>query len=507
MNEISVAMKGICKDFGPVRVLFDVDFSVKKGEVHALLGENGAGKSTLMKILGGYLQPTEGTIELFGEEVQLTDSGRAEDLGVVLIHQEFNLAEDLTVEQNIFLGREIRKGLFVDQQEMQERCRQALLELESAHIDPRSRVKDLSVSEKQMVEITKAMSRNTKVLILDEPTAVLTGSETAVLFKLIRRLKSQGVSIIYISHKLDEVKEISDRLTVLRDGRLITVRNTSDTTQDEMANLMVGRELVDMYPDKAENISDEVVFAAEGVSVPKFCEDCSFELRRGEVLGFAGLVGSGRTELMEGILGLKPRTSGKIYRNGEEVQIRKVADGLKYGIAYLSEDRKGKGLHIEMTLMPNVTLLALKKFCKGLFLDKKLEEEALKQAIVDFEIKVPHLNTRVNTLSGGNQQKIALGKIMQVDPEIVILDEPTRGIDVGTKQQIYYFVRELTKQGKSVILISSEMQEIIGLSDRVAVMFDGRITGVLSGDDINEETIVRYATGLEGVKQHAAKTG
>lgn len=507
MSEISVAMKGICKDFGPVRVLFDVDFSVKKGEVHALLGENGAGKSTLMKILGGYLQPTEGTIEIFGEEVKLTDSGRAEDLGIVLIHQEFNLAEDLTVEQNIFLGREIRKGLLVNEREMQERCRQALEELESAHIDPRSRVKDLSVSEKQMVEITKAMSRNTKILILDEPTAVLTGSETAVLFKLIRRLKSQGVSIIYISHKLDEVKEISDRITVLRDGRLITVRDTADVTPDEMANLMVGRELVDMYPPKNQNINDEVVFAVEGVSVPKFCENCSFELRRGEVLGFAGLVGSGRTELMEGILGLRPRTSGKIYRNGEEVRIRTVADGLKLGIAYLSEDRKGKGLHLEFTLTPNVTLLALKKFRKGLFLDKKLEEEALKQAIEDFEIKVPHLNTKVNTLSGGNQQKVALGKIMQVDPEIVILDEPTRGIDVGTKQQIYYFVRELTEQGRSVILISSEMQEIIGLSDRVAVMFDGRITGILTGDQINEETIVRYATGLEGVKQHAAKTG
>lgn len=507
MSEISVAMKGICKDFGPVRVLFDVDFSVKKGEVHALLGENGAGKSTLMKILGGYLQPTEGTIEIFGEEVKLTDSGRAEDLGIVLIHQEFNLAEDLTVEENIFLGREIRKGLFVDAREMQERCRQALEELESAHINPHSRVKDLSVSEKQMVEITKAMSRNTKILILDEPTAVLTGSETAVLFKLIRRLKSQGVSIIYISHKLDEVKEISDRITVLRDGRLITVRDTADVTPDEMANLMVGRELVDMYPPKNQEINDEVVFAVEGVSVPKFCEDCSFELRRGEVLGFAGLVGSGRTELMEGILGLRPRTSGKIYRNGEEVRIRTVADGLKLGIAYLSEDRKGKGLHLEFTLTPNVTLLALKKFCKGLFLDKKLEEEALKQAIEDFEIKVPHLNTKVNTLSGGNQQKVALGKIMQVDPEIVILDEPTRGIDVGTKQQIYYFVRELTEQGRSVILISSEMQEIIGLSDRVAVMFDGRITGILTGDQINEQTIVRYATGLEGVKQHAAKTG
>src|SRR5690625_4231712 len=293
MSETSVAMKGICKDFGPVRVLFDVDFSVKKGEVHALLGENGAGKSTLMKILGGYLQPTEGSIELFGEEVQLTDSGRAEDLGVVLIHQEFNLAEDLTVEQNIFLGREIRKGLFVDQNEMQERCRQALAELESNHIDPRARVRDLTVSEKQMVEITKAMSRNTKVLILDEPTAVLTGSETAVLFNLIRRLKSQGVSMIYISHKLDEIKEISDRLTVLRDGKLITVRSTAETSQDEMANLMVGRELVDMYPDKGQNIGDEVVFAVEGVSVPDFCDDCSFELRRGEVLGFSGLVGSG----------------------------------------------------------------------------------------------------------------------------------------------------------------------------------------------------------------------
>lgn len=494
--------KGICKDFGPVRVLFDVDLDLMPGEVHAVIGENGAGKSTTMKILAGYERPTEGVIELDGRAVHITDAGAAEQLGIVMIHQEFNLADDLSVEENIFLGREMRRGPFLNKRDMRAASRKVLEELE-CHVDPGERVRYLSVSEKQMVEIAKAVSRDARVLIMDEPTAVLTRHETEVLFRLIRRLKQNGVTIVYISHKLDEVQEISDRVTVLRDGRLVTTRPTEELSQDEMANLMVGRDIQDMYPPKHRVEEADVVLAVERLSVPGWVENASFELRRGEILGFAGLIGAGRTELMEGLLGLRPRTLAGVYRSGRPLTLRNLWDARQAGIVYLTEDRKGKGLLVDKTLRPNLTLLSLDKFCRP-FIDERREMQALEEAVEAFEINVPHLETKVNTLSGGNQQKLALGKIMQVDPDILILDEPTRGIDVGTKREIYYFIQRLTEQGKSVILISSELPEIIGLSHRVAVMRSGVITGVLEGDDINEAEIMRYATGVKGAAQHAA---
>jgi len=485
-----------------VRVLSDVSFTLQRGEVHAFLGENGAGKSTLMKILGGYLAPSEGTLFMAGEPVHFSRSSEAEAKGVVLIHQEFNLAEDLTVEENIFLGVERHRGPFLNQREMIARARELLAELETP-IDPRTKVKRLSVSQKQMVEIAKAVSRNAEVLIMDEPTDVLTGSETRILFRLIRRLKEQGVTVVYISHKLDEVEEISDRVTVLRDGKLITTRPTRELTQDQMASLMVGRELSDMYPQKRPVPGDEVVFAARNVTVLGWAEDVSFELRKGEILGFAGLVGAGRTELMEGILGLRRRTSGTLYRNGQPVAIKRLQDAIALGVAYVSEDRKGKGLVTDMPLRPNLTLLSLEKYAHPL-LDPKEEMEALKRAVKAFDIRVPSLTVKASALSGGNQQKLVLAKVMEVDPEILILDEPTRGIDVGTKRQIYFFIQELTQKGKSCILISSELPEVIGLCHRAVVMRSGRVTGILGAEELNEETIVRYATGLKGTP-HAAR--
>lgn len=496
VSETIIKTEGISKDFGPVRVLFDIDLDLQKGGVHAIVGENGAGKSTLMKILSGYLQPSEGTITLAGNPVTIPNSDVGEQLGVVLIHQEFNLAEHLTVEENIFLGRELRRGFLLDKKTMRARSRDALSELE-VDIDPDIRVQNLSLSHKQMVEIAKALSRNARVLIMDEPTAVLTPSETEVLFKLIRKLQAQGVTVIYISHKLDEVKAIADRVTVLRDGQLITTQDASELSQDQMASLMVGRELKDMYPDKGEVSESEVVLEAEHITVPGWVHDASFELRKGEILGFAGLIGAGRTELMEGLLGLRPRTGGTLFLHGKPVQFGDLKDATRHKVVYLSEDRKGKGLITSMQLRPNVTLLALEKYCRPL-IDRKLEQNALEQAVDTFDIRVGNLDAHADTLSGGNQQKLVLAKIMDIDPDFIILDEPTRGIDVGTKRQLYFFIHELVDAGKSCILISSELPEVIGLSHRVVVMRLGVITGVLEGNDINEEEIVRYATGLKG---------
>ena len=501
MSDTVLSTRGLSKDFGPVRVLFDVDFDLEQGEVHAVIGENGAGKSTLMKILGGYLPPSEGSITLFGEKVKFNNSTEAEALGVVLIHQEFNLADDLTVEENIFLGRELHSGPFTDAKAMIRQSRELLDDLKTP-VDPRRRVRDLSVSQKQMVEIAKAVSRDARILIMDEPTDVLTGTETQVLFELIARLKESGVTVVYISHKLDEVKQVADRVTVLRDGHVVATKPVSEVSPDELATLMVGRELSDMYPPK-NKVNKQVVFAAENVTVPGWVEDASFELHRGEILGFAGLVGAGRTELMEGILGLRPRSSGTLYRNSQEVAMRTPGDAADLGIAYLSEDRKGKGIITEIRLRPNLTLLALERYAKP-FINVSAEEKALANAVDTFEIKVPSLQARASDLSGGNQQKVVLAKIMEIQPDIIILDEPTRGIDVGTKRQIYFFVSELAERGKACILVSSEMGELIGLCHRVVVMRSGRIVGTLQGDAIREDEIVRYATGLKG--DYAAAT-
>jgi ribose transport system ATP-binding protein len=474
-------------------VLEDISLHLERGEVHAILGENGAGKSTLMKILSGYLAPTRGTLELDGRAVVFRRPRDAEAQGVVLIHQEINLADNLTAEENIFLGIERHQGPFVKGREMRERAAEVLRELETP-IDSRTRVGRLSVSQKQMVEIAKAITRDVRVLLMDEPTDVLTGRETEVLFKLIRRLTGQGVTVVYISHKLEEVKEISDRVSVLRDGKLITTQPTPELTQDEMANLMVGRELSDMYPAK-RTPGEEVVFAAHRVSVPGWAENISFELRRGEVLGFAGLVGAGRTELFEGILGLKSK-SGTLTRNGRPLTVSTLKDAVDAGIAYVSEDRKGKGLMTEMPLRPNLTLLSLKRYADP-FLRPKREAEALVKAVREFDIRVPSLHAVARLLSGGNQQKLVLAKIMEVAPDILILDEPTRGIDVGTKRQIYFFIQKLLEAGRSCILISSELPEIVGLSHRVVVMRSGVQMGTIKGDAISEGEIVRYATGLK----------
>lgn len=491
----TLAARGISRLFGPNQVLFDVDFELHPGEVHALIGENGAGKSTLMKILGGYLAPSGGGLEVDGRPVAFASHREAEAEGVILIHQEFNLAMPLTVEENMFLGRELRRGPFLRSKDMQAECRRLLARLDCT-VDPRLRCRDLSVPERQMVEIAKALGQNARVLIMDEPTAVLTARETDVLLEQIERLRAEGTAILYTSHKLGEVARIADRVTVLRDGHRVASRAAEGFTEHAMAEAMVGRELSNLFPPKAVP-GAETVLEVRGLTVPGHARDASFRLRKGEVLGFAGLVGAGRTELMEGVAGLRP-ARGEVEVFGRKVKTEDPRAMREAGLAYLTEDRKEKGLLLGFPLQENLTLLALDRFTRGgLRIDKAAEARALTRAVEEFDLRARDLTMAAGGLSGGNQQKLLLAKTMLAEPGIVIIDEPTRGIDIGTKSQIYAFIAALAAAGKSVIVVSSELPEVIGLADRIVVMNRGRIAGELEGEAISESAILRLAMGLD----------
>ncbi|AZI43256.1 sugar ABC transporter ATP-binding protein [Deinococcus psychrotolerans] len=485
--------KSITKSFGPVEVLHGVSFGILAGEVQALIGENGAGKSTLMKILGGYQPPTSGELIIAGQPATLHSSRDAEARGVVLIHQEFNLADDLTVAQNIFLGREIG-GALLNDAAMNREAGAALLRL-GVTLDPRSRVRNLSVPQKQLVEIAKALARQARVLIMDEPTAALTVRETEVLFGLIRQLRSEGVTILYISHKLEEVKALADTVTVLRDGAVVQTGPAAELTPHQMANLMVGRELEDMFPVKGQPTGQELLHV-EDLSVPGWARGITFTLRAGEVLGLAGLVGSGRTELFEGLLGLRPRTLGKVRIAGKAVRLNSPQDAARAGLVYLSEDRKGKGLLVDFKLRPNLTLMTLEHYAHPL-LNVKAEQVALTKAVGDYGIRSGRLDVPASALSGGNQQKLALARILEVNPQVIVLDEPTRGVDVGAKREIYLLIHQLAASGKGVIVVSSELAELLGLCQRLLVVREGQIVGELSGAEMNEQEVIQYATGLK----------
>ncbi|MEP2705883.1 MAG: sugar ABC transporter ATP-binding protein [Roseibium sp.] len=491
----------ISKSFGPVPVLFSVSMDVRPGEVHALIGENGAGKSTLMKILSGFHDPTSGQIKLDGEKTDLPANGAAEKLGIVLIHQELNLAEQMTVEENVFLGREIKKNGLLDRAAMRETVQSYLDEI-GLDIAPSDRISDLTMAQKQMVEIVKAVSRNARILIMDEPTAVLTEEETEVFFSQVGKLKTSGVGVVFVSHKLNEVKAIADRVTILRDGQWIDTRSSADLTPDAMAQMMVGRELSDLYPPMHEaDVDAEAVLSVTNLQAPGV-DNVSFNLRKGEILGFSGLVGSGRTAVFEAICGLTQIDGGTVKLFGNDATSITVAEARNAGLAYLTKDRKEKGLLLDKQMRPNLTLFALPKFVKNLTVDRKAEEDALQKAIRRFDVRARDALITVGKLSGGNQQKLLLAKIMECEPKIVVIDEPTRGIDVGTKQQIYHFIAALAAEGVSVVVISSEMPEIIGICHRVIVMREGHITGNLTGDHINENEIMRYAAGLKREELH-----
>ncbi len=490
---LAVQFRSVSKSFGLVEVLHGVSFALEPGKVIGLLGENGAGKSTLVKILSGYEQASEGDFTINGVPHRFASSREAEHEGVVLIHQEFNLADHLSIAQNIFLGHERLQGWFLDDRSMNAAALAAMQRV-GLVASPETKVRDLIVAEKQLVEIAKAVSRNARLLVMDEPTATLTPTETERLFALIAQLKAQGVSIIYISHKLDEVERVTDEVVVMRDGCFVARAPTRETTRQQMANLMVGRDVSDMYPPKDVPPLAPPMLKVSGLSVPGWAQEVSFEVRPGEILGFAGLVGAGRTELFEGLLGLRPRSAGQIEIAGKIVDLRSPRQGVRHGIAYLSEDRKGKGLHVNLGLRENLTLLTLERYAHPL-LDHQAERRALRVKVDEFGIRTGDLDNRAASLSGGNQQKLALAKFLHSDPKIIVLDEPTRGVDVGAKRDIYFLIQRLAREGRGVVVVSSELVELIGLCHRVVVMRAGRVQTTLAADQLTEEELIAHATG------------
>ena len=491
---LAVGFRQVVKRFGPVEVLHGVSFELAPGCVYGVLGENGAGKSTLMKILAGYEAASEGAIELDGRQMSFRGPRDAEAEGVVMIHQEFNLADDLTIAQNIFLGHEPRRRGLLDEALM---AREAAVVLRQVGLNcsPNRRVGDLIVAEKQLVEIAKALSRRARVLVMDEPTATLTPSETERLFGLITLLKAAATTIVYISHKLDEVERITDEVIVMRDGRFVARRPTHTVTRQQMAQLMVGRELADLYPPKQFAAPEApALLRVRQLEVPGWAHDANFEVRAGEILGFAGLVGAGRTELFEGLLGLRPATCASVELDGKPWDRRNPRSAARHGLTYLSEDRKGRGLHVRMGLAENLTLMALGRYAKP-WLDANRERDALQAAGTAFGIRGTVPGVPASALSGGNQQKLALARVLHPDPRVVVLDEPTRGVDVGAKRDIYFLVARLAAEGRAVIVVSSELLELIGLCHRVIVMRQGRLVADLPHAQLSEEVLIAHATG------------
>jgi ribose transport system ATP-binding protein len=492
-GDIILEMKNITKCFPGVTALKDVNFSCLRGETHALVGENGAGKSTLIKLLSGNSFPTEGTIIFDGRELDAKTPHQAMEKGIAIIYQELNLVGELNAVENIFLGREYRKGPFVDFTRMKEEAEQILKSM-GMEIDMDVPISRLSVAQQQMIEIAKALSMNAKLIVMDEPTATLTSHEVANFFKIVKRLKEEGVTIIFISHHLEENFELCERMTVLKDGEYMGTYEMEGMTEEKIIQLMVGRELKEIYPPKNEKVSDEVTLSVRGITNHKV-KDVSFDLKKGEILGISGLVGAGRTELVRSIFKADPMKCGDIYLHGFKKVIRNPREAIQNGIALLTEDRKMQGLVLGLPISTNITLPILNKVRKGLFINKKAECQIANDYVNSLKIATPSISVQALNLSGGNQQKVVLAKCLAANCEILILDEPTRGIDVGSKVEIYNLMRKLCEQGKSIIMISSELPEIIGMSDRVLVMRDGRINAEIVGDDMTEEKIMQYAMG------------
>ncbi len=496
MNEILVQMEGIEKSFPGVHALNQAKFELRPGEVHALVGENGAGKSTLMKVLAGVYDRDAGHIFYKGKSVEVPNPRAAQHLGISMIHQELNLMPHLTVAQNIFIGREPRQNVkfMLDEKAINQQARQ-VFEMMHLNLDPKIKVADLTVAKQQMVEIAKALSFNAEVLIMDEPTAALTDTEIDELFRIIRDLRAKGVGVVHISHRLEELKQISDRITVMRDGKYIDTVKTQDATIDQIISMMVGRTIYEATPEVPEKPSEEVVLEVKHLNRGNVIRDISFQLKKGEILGFSGLVGAGRTEVARAVFGADPVDSGEIYVQGNKVHIGSPSDAVQHGIGYLSEDRKRYGLALGMDVADNTVLAAFRKFINKIGWVKFSQIHASAQQMVTaLAIKTPSLQQKAKNLSGGNQQKVIIGKWLTADTNILIFDEPTRGIDVGAKSEIYHLLNNLAQQGKSIIMISSELPEILRMSHRVMVMCEGRITGELNIAEATQEKIMQYAT-------------
>jgi ribose transport system ATP-binding protein len=490
-----VQMEAITKGFPGVQALNEARFELLPGEVHALVGENGAGKSTLMKVLSGIYTRDSGRILYKGQPVELQSPRAAQLLGISMVHQELNLMPHLTVAQNIFIGREPRTAVpfVLDRRAINARA-QALLDLLRVDLDPRARVSDLTVAKQQMVEIAKALSYEASVLIMDEPTAALTDTEIEDLFRMIRRLRSEGVGVVHISHRLEELKQISDRITVMRDGRTVDTVPTAGARIEQIISMMVGRTIYEAAPELREERSAKVVLEARGLQRGRLVKDVSFQLHEGEILGFAGLIGAGRTEVARAIFGADPLEAGEILVDGRPVTIRSPADAVRHGIAYLSEDRKRYGLALGMDVETNVVLASLRRFLGWLGWVRPAEiQRNAEKYVTALRIRTPSVRQLVRNLSGGNQQKVVIAKWLTADTRILIFDEPTRGIDVGAKSEIYRLLNELARQGKSIIMISSELPELLRMSHRIVVMCEGRVTGELEAGP-SQEQVMTYAT-------------
>ncbi|EJP19329.1 ABC transporter, ATP-binding protein [Lachnoanaerobaculum sp. ICM7] len=495
-----LTMKNIKKSFSGVAALKNAELELNKSEVVALMGENGAGKSTLMKILTGIYSKDEGTVTFEGKEVEYKSVSESEEAGIAIVHQELNMMNDLTVAQNLFIGKERKKGIFIDDAKMAEDARELFKKL-NVDINPNVKIGSLTVGKQQMVEIAKAISTNAKVIVFDEPTAALTDSEIEELFKVINDLRAKGTGIIYISHRMDEINVISDKVIVMRDGEYVGTLVTKECTKDDIIKMMVGRTVFMEPKTKSDVAADaEVVLRCENLNRGKHVRDVSFDLRKGEILGFSGLMGAGRTEVARLIFGADPMDSGKIYIHGKEVSIKSTKDAVNAGIGYLSEDRKRYGLLVDKSVEENTCLSSLEKFTKGLFIDGSKSKTVSEKYVQELRTKTPSVTQIIKKLSGGNQQKVVIAKWLVKDSEILIFDEPTRGIDVGAKSEIYDLMERLVKEGKSIIMISSELPEVLRMSDRVVVMCEGRITGCLDISEASQEGIMTCATNRQGAK-------
>ena len=494
MGEIILTMKGIDKSFPGVHALDHVDLEIRKGEVLALMGENGAGKSTLMKVLTGIYTKDSGTITYEGKEVEFSSPREAQEAGIVIVHQELNMMNHLTVAQNIFIGREMMNGKLINDAKMNEEAAKLFRQL-NIDINPKEKMGNLTVGKQQMCEIAKAISHEAKVIIFDEPSAALTEAEIEELFKIIRDLRDKQLGIVYISHRMDEIKVITDRVTVMRDGGYVGTLITKECTKDDIINMMVGRVIYE-DPKTESNVAPDapVVLKVDHLKAGKMVQDVSFELHKGEILGFSGLMGAGRTETARALFGADPKESGDIYVNGKKVDIKSPMDAVKCGIGYLSEDRKRFGIVVGKSVAENSTMANLDEFMSGIFINKKKEAEVAQKYVESLKTKTPNVDQLVVNLSGGNQQKVVIAKWLVRNCDILIFDEPTRGIDVGAKSEIYHLMNELVAEGKSIIMISSEMTEILRMSDRIVVMCEGKKTGEIDISEATQENIMHAAT-------------
>lgn len=501
-GEYILEMKNISKSFPGVQALKSVSVNIRKGTVHALTGENGAGKSTLMKILSGIYQMDSGMIRLKGKQIILNNPSAALNHGIAMVHQELSPIPDLSVAENIFVGREpVFKHLpVVDRKTMNKKVSEYFTDLDIG-IDPKKRISDLSVAEMQMVEIVKAISYNAEILILDEPTSAISDTEVKKLFKIIRTYTERGMSVIYISHKMDEIFEICDEITVLRDGEYIDTKKIQNITEDSLIQMMVGRSLDEFFP-KTITRKGKVSLRVENLSLPGKFENISFEAVQGQILGIAGLMGAGRSELVESIFGVDPPDSGKIYLYENEVQFNSPGDAIEQGIALITEDRKLTGLNLKASVKNNISIVSLEELTRYLLIIDKIKEfTSVEDLIIKLSIKTPNSNTLANSLSGGNQQKVVIAKWLLSDPDILILDEPTRGIDVGAKAEVHKLMNKFTEDGKTVIMISSELPELIGMSDQIIVLSEGILTGQFKRSEFDQEKILACAMSHNGKEQ------